>query len=263
MLLNALLGGMVGVVLALTGAGGGILAVPLLVFGAHLSMAQAGPIGLMAVALASLIGAVLGLRQGIVRYKAAALIAGAGMLASPWGLWLAHRLPNRPLVVMFALVLFWVAYRSFNQTHALAPADDHERPPCQINPATGRFFWTWATARVFVSAGVITGILSGLLGVGGGFVLVPVLRRYTDLSMQSIVATALAVIALVSSASVLASSAGGDFNWSVGLPFSAGAVAGVAGGRWLGRYLAGLHLSRAFAVVSGTAALLLLGKTFL
>ena len=260
MIVYGLLGAVVGVVLALTGAGGGILAVPLLIFCAHLGMAQAGPIGLLAVGLASMLGAVLGLRQGIVRYKAAALIAVAGMLASPFGLWLAHRLPNGPLLVLFAMVLIWVAYRSFHQAQGQRAGTDEARLPCQINPATGRFIWTWSSARVFVSVGAVTDLLSGLLGVGGGFVLVPVLRRYTGLGMQSIVATALAVIALVSCTSVLASSMGGHVNWQVGLPFSIGAIGGMLGGRWLGRFLHGAHLSRAFAGVALLAALLLLAK---
>lgn len=260
MILHAVLGCLVGVVLALTGAGGGILAVPLLVFGAHLSMAQAGPIGLLAVGLSSLLGAVLGLRDGIVRYKAAALIAMAGMLVSPLGLWLAQRLPNRPLALLFALVLAWVAYRSFQRAANPEDGADEPCPPCHINPATGRFVWTFATALIFVSVGMLTGLLSGLLGVGGGFVLVPVLHRYTDLPMKSIVATALAVIALVSIAGVLASNLGGHFNWGVGLPFSFGAIGGMLAGRWLGRFAKGAHLSRAFGSVAAFAALSLLYK---
>jgi uncharacterized membrane protein YfcA len=260
MILHAIFGCLVGVVLALTGAGGGILAVPLLVFGAQLSMAQAGPIGLMAVGLSSLLAALLGLRDGIVRYKAAALIALSGMLVSPLGLWLAQRLPNRPLALMFALVLLWVAYRSFQRAANPENAADEACPPCHINPATGRFVWTLATARIFVSVGMLTGLLSGLLGVGGGFVLVPVLHRYTDLPMKSIVSTALAVIALVSMAGVLASNLGGHFNWGVGLPFSCGAIGGMLVGRWLGQFAKGAHLNRAFGSVATLAALSLLYK---
>lgn len=80
------LGLVVGVILALTGAAGGILAVPLLVFGLQMSVAQAGPIGLLAVGTAAVLGAILGLREGIVRYRAALPIAGTGMLLSPLGL---------------------------------------------------------------------------------------------------------------------------------------------------------------------------------
>jgi uncharacterized membrane protein YfcA len=85
------LGGVVGLILALTGAGGGILAVPLLVFGAGATVAEAAPVGLMAVGMAATLGAVLGLRAGNVRYRAALLIAATGMLLSPAGLWIARR----------------------------------------------------------------------------------------------------------------------------------------------------------------------------
>ena len=60
-------GAAVGLVLALTGAGGGIIAVPLLVFGLDLPMRQAAPVGLLAVGLAAAVGAILGLREGLVR----------------------------------------------------------------------------------------------------------------------------------------------------------------------------------------------------
>ena len=66
-LISAGLGLIVGVILALTGAGGGILAVPLLVFGAGLRVAEAGPIGLLAVGMAAALGAGLGLKAGTVQ----------------------------------------------------------------------------------------------------------------------------------------------------------------------------------------------------
>jgi hypothetical protein len=79
------LGALVGLLLALTGAGGGILAVPLLVFALHLGVAEAAPIGLLAVGLAAAIGAALGLRDGIVRYRAAMLMGGLAMVARAAG----------------------------------------------------------------------------------------------------------------------------------------------------------------------------------
>ncbi len=87
LLLGSGLGVLIGVILALTGAGGGILAVPLLVFVLGLSMVQAAPIGLLAVGLAAAVGALLGLRQGIVRYRAAGFIAGIGILLTPVSRW--------------------------------------------------------------------------------------------------------------------------------------------------------------------------------
>jgi uncharacterized membrane protein YfcA len=261
------LGVIVGIILALTGAGGGIIAVPLLVFGVHLSLAQAGPIGLLAVSLAAGLGALMGLRAGIVRYKAALLIATTGMLLSPLGLWLAQRMPNQPLSVLFALVLFWVAWRSYHQgsQHAVQHLDQGDcraALPCQLNPDTGRFIWNAASVRTFILVGMAAGFLSGLLGVGGGFVLVPVLQRYTPLPMRSIVATSLAVIAMVSLSAVALSSLQGHFDWAIGWRFAAGALAGMLLGSYLSRFLAGPQLSKGFALLAMLVGLGLIGKAF-
>jgi uncharacterized membrane protein YfcA len=258
------LGLVVGVILALTGAGGGILAVPLLVFGIQMSVAEAGPIGLLAVGMAAALGAVLGLREGIVRYRAALLIAGSGMLLSPLGLWLAHRLDNRWLSVLFAMILLLVAFRTFRQaTQPAAAANVHAVHPCQRDGVTGRFIWTSSCARALALSGTAAGLLSGLLGVGGGFVMVPALQRYTDLAMRSVVATSLAVIALVSVTGVVASAATGGVVWSVALPFSAGALAGMLGGRLVSARLAGPHLQIGFAAVSAAVAVGMLLKSAL
>ncbi len=259
-----LLGLTVGIILALTGAGGGILAVPLLVFGAGLSIAEAAPIGLMAVGLAATLGAVMGLRSRIVRYKAALLIAGAGIVCSPLGLWLAQRTPNRPLTIVFAIVLLYVAFRVFQKSmpppaRTALPHSEHE-PPCRMNSTRGKLDWTAPCVRALALSGVVAGALSGLLGVGGGFVMVPALQRYTDLTTQSIVATSLAVIALVSASGVLASAASGHLQWVAALPFSGGALAGMLAGRLVAGRLAGPHLQKGFAIVSALVAVALLVK---
>ncbi len=269
MIIHLLLGSIVGVILALTGAGGGILAVPLLIFGAHLGMVQAGPIGLMAVGLAAAIGAVLGLRAGTVRYKAAALIATAGMIASPIGLWLAQHTPNRPLTGLFAVVLLFAAYRMYRkaassttQTIQSVPTG-HDLPPCRFDATIGMLNWTMPCARALTLAGTVAGLLSGLLGVGGGFVVVPALQRFTDLTPQSVLATSLAVIALVSVSGVIASAAGGQLSWIVAFPFSAAAIAGMLGGSLVFARLAGPQLQKTFAVISALVAMALIAKASL
>ncbi len=261
MILVVLLGVTVGVILALTGAGGGILAVPLLVFGAGMSMAEAGPIGLLAVGLAASLGAVMGLKNGTVRYKAALLIATAGIICSPLGLWLAQHTPNRPLTIMFACVLMYVAFRVFKRSLPTTKAPVATKPPpCVLDTQRGKLNWTAPCAWALTLSGVVAGGLSGLLGVGGGFVMMPALQRYTNLTTQSVLATSLAVIALVSMAGVAASSATGHLQWAVALPFSLGALFGMLGGRLIAARLAGPHLQRGFAAVSMLVAVALLIK---
>lgn len=251
------LGLAVGIILALTGAGGGILAVPLLVFGAGIGIAQAGPIGLLAVGMAALLGALLGLREGIVRYRAALLMAVAGMLLSPAGLWLAQRIDNRWLSVLFGLVLLYVGYRAVARALGREPAADQPpgRKSCVRAAADGRFIWTTPCARDLAASGALAGLLSGLLGVGGGFVMVPALQRCTDLDMKSVVATSLAVIALVSLGGVAASALAGTLAWPIALPFAAGALAGMLAGRALAARLAGPHLQAGFGTVSALVAI--------
>ncbi len=264
MIVVLLLGLTVGVILALTGAGGGILAVPLLVFGVGLSMAEAGPIGLLAVGLAATLGAVMGLKNGTVRYKAAILIAGAGIVCSPLGLWLAQRTPNRPLTILFAFVLMYVAFRVYQRS--LAPSTESKPPvtskppPCLLDVNRGKLNWTGPCAWALTVSGIVAGGLSGLLGVGGGFVMVPALQRYTNLTAQSVLATSLAVIALVSISGVAASSAAGHLQWAVAIPFSTGALVGMVGGRLIAARLAGPHLQKGFAAVSMVVAVALLVK---
>ncbi len=255
-LVHAGLGFAVGVILALTGAGGGVLAVPALVFGAHQQVAQAAPIGLLAVALAATMGAIFGLRAGIVRYRAAGVISATGMCLSPLGLWLAHRVDNAWLTLLFAGVLLVVAFRILWQSGKPVLPESREGPvSCVRSGATGRLIWTAPCARALAGSGAVAGLLSGLLGVGGGFVMVPALSRYTDLDVQSIVATSLAVVALVSLAGVVASLAADVMIWSVAVPFTLGAVAGMGAGRRGARRLAGPHIQRIFAIVSVVVAI--------
>ena len=266
MLISVGLGLIVGVILALTGAGGGVLAVPLLVFVVGLRVAEAGPIGLLAVGMAAALGAGLGLKAGTVRYKAALLMAGTGMLVSPFGIWLGNRVDNRGLSILFGIVLLLVAYRTFRQAHDQPAGDEQQRkrtPPCIRDSDSGRFIWTARCAGILASSGSVTGLLSGLLGVGGGFVLVPALQRYSDLAMPSIVATSLAVIALVSVTGVVSGAVAGNLNWMIAVPFCAGALAGMMGGRLISSRLAGPHLQYGFAAVSALVAAGMIGKSIL
>jgi uncharacterized protein len=243
MALTLTLGLAIGLVMGLTGAGGGVLAVPALVFGLGLTMPQAAPIAMVGVALAATVGAIEGLHRGTVRYRAAMFIAATGWPWSALGIALARRLPDLALRIVFVLVLAFVAWRQLRQTaqtaRAEAEADDAPRGTmAELNPATGRFIWNRRAFASFASIGAVTGLMSGLLGVSGGFVLVPLLSRSTRLDAPSLVGTSLMVGALVTSFGALAATLQGvPISWSVAGWFALALVAGLLAARRLSRRL--------------------------
>jgi uncharacterized membrane protein YfcA len=131
--------------------------------------------------------------------------------------------------------------------------------PCSFDPAVGRLRWTPRCARALGAAGFLAGVLSSMLGVGGGFVLVPSLMHVTDLDLPGVTATSLAVIALISAASVLVTWLSGQtIAWSLALPFAAGAMTGLLLGRRVAAFASPRGLRRTFAIVSlGVAGLLI------
>lgn len=262
-LISPALGILVGILMGLTGAGGGILSVPLLVFFLGLPIAEAAPIALCAVALASSIGAILGLRNKILRYKAAGFMAIFGLALSPLGLWLAPQIPNAPLQILFSLILLYVAIRLLSQArNELKGIAEPNRklPPCLMNPAIGKLQWTMPCARALTLSGSLAGFLSGLLGVGGGFIIVPALKRYTDLPVKSIVATSLGVLAIVTGGGAIFSAASGNLDLIVAAPFSLAALVGLLLGQLLGKKMNGPNVQLIFAVFTLLIALSLLIK---
>jgi uncharacterized protein len=256
----ALLGGLIGLVLAWTGAGGGLLAVPLLVLVLHLPLQEAAPLGLLAVGAASAVGALVGLRQGIVRYKAAALIGGMGMLAAPLGVALARQVHTQWLTLGFGLLMVGLALRALSASLGAPQAAGDKLPPCVADPAHGRLIWTSPCARALGLTGLLSGLLSGLVGVGGGFVIVPALGRYSDLSLPSIQATSLAVIALVSASAVTGAVAHGQVQPALAMAFAGTAVLALLAGRQVAARLPTAWLQQAFQWVSLLAGLVMVLK---
>ncbi|WP_114689341.1 sulfite exporter TauE/SafE family protein [Polynucleobacter necessarius] len=259
------LGIFVGLLMGLTGAGGGILSVPLLVFALGLSVAEAAPISLSAITLAAGVGVLLGLKNKILRYKAAVFMALFGLLLSPAGLWISQYTPNAPLLIVFSLLLFYVSIRMFLQASrnidGITPAP-RKPPPCLLNPTKGKLAWNVPCARALMLSGGLAGFLSGLLGVGGGLVIVPALKRYSDLPVQSIVATSLGVLAIVAGGGTLFSAASGNLNIVIAAPFSLGALLGILLGRSFGKKLSGPRLQQIFSILAFSVAISLSVKGF-
>lgn len=255
MTLTLMLGLAIGVVMGLTGAGGGVLAVPALAFGLGLTLAQAAPVAMVGVGLAAAVGTLEGLRRGTVRYRAAMFIAVMGWPFSALGVALAQRLPELTLRIVFVLVLAFVAWRQLHQTVQAARAEAQiAEPPtaaaAELDPATGRFIWNRRAFGSFACIGAVTGAMSGLLGVSGGFVLVPMLSRFTRLDAPSLVGTSLMVGALVTGFGALAAMHQGvAISWSITGWFAVALVLGLLAARGVSPRLPPQAMRHAFVTL--------------
>ncbi|GAB2885660.1 sulfite exporter TauE/SafE family protein [Paralcaligenes ginsengisoli] len=265
MLLVSFLGVFIGLVMGLTGAGGGILAVPALVVGLGFSMTSAAPVALMAVGISALVGTLDGLSKKIVRYKAALLMAILGALFSHLGITLAHIIPDLFLMTLFSAIMLLVAWRMFRQARQVknpVQPGASELKPCVLNPTTGKLHWTRRCASTLAGIGAVTGLFAGMLGVGGGFIIVPAFKRYTNIDMHSIVATSLAVIALVSMSTVAGIVLHGTRISGMGWNFVGAAVAGMVLGRLASPHIPSRLLQIGFSGIATLVAVIMLIKTY-
>lgn len=262
-LVSCSLGLFVGLVMSVTGAGGSIVSLPMLVFVFNLNMVAAAAISLLAVMLSASVAAVLGLRDGLVRYKAAGLLAMCGILIAPAGVWCAHKLPDQVLWVLFVLIMLTVAFRSFisstKQNYEMQ-AGKAVNSTCEVHPVTSRLLWTKSCARRLVFTGGLAGFLSGLLGLGGGFIIVPALRKVSNLESRMIIATSLTVVAIVSATSMITYAMQSSINWTIALPFVAGALMGMLTGRLFSHKIPGQISQRIFAIFTFLIAIVFIIK---
>ncbi|MNE21921.1 Sulfite exporter TauE/SafE [compost metagenome] len=167
---------------------------------------------------------------------------------------------------LFGVVMLIVAVRLLLQKQGSDAmcVETTMRTVGRIDPETGRFQWSWGTACLLGGIGAMTGFLTGLLGVGGGFVIVPMLRRFTNVSMHGVVATSLMVIALVGTGGiVIAQAHGAQIPVDITLLFALATAMGMLAGRQLADHLSGRQVQRGFAAVLLVVATGLLAQAIL
>lgn len=259
MILLIIEGMFIGMLLGLTGAGGGILAVPALMASQGWTVAEAAPVGLIAVTISAMLGTLQGLIQKNVRYRAAIWIA---LLAIPFahiGVYFSQVVPKTYLTVLFALVMCVVAFRLFFGQNVEQP-----NPMCRLNPNTGRFVWNKKTAFIFGFIGIIAGFLTGLLGVGGGFLIVPALKKTTNLNLNSIVCTSLMIIFLVGATTIgLHLLDGFCYPAKVTSIFVGSCIGGLLIGKQLLSKISPLWVQKTFAITVMCVACVLLYKSLI
>lgn len=225
------IGLLLGTLLGLTGAGGSLVALPLLL-SLHLPLRDAIGVSLGALGLSALIGAASRWRSGDVHLTPAILLIITGLPGSWIGQQLGQLINEFWLVLAFCLLVLWSAWRMWS--NAKLPEQSDKKP---LNRGMLVFIGLWV------------GILSGLMGVGGGFLIVPALLWFSPLTMLAAAATSMAVIAVVSGAGFLIYFSAANPPLSLLVGIAIGGSVGVLLGNKLATRLGGPTLQRIFAIM--------------
>ncbi|MEV8453340.1 sulfite exporter TauE/SafE family protein [Streptomyces sp. NPDC052095] len=227
-------GAVVGLALGGLGGGGSVLAVPALIYLLGFTPAAATTAALLIVIATSLTGLVAHAREGRVRWRTGGLFAAAGLVPAAVAGALSAHIPSWALTAAFAALAVVAGVRMI-RPRAGADAPDGARPS-----STGR------VARTGAGLGAVT----GFLGVGGGFLVVPALVTVVAVPMTSAVGTSLLVI-IVNSTAALATrlTTPTVLDWAVIAPFTAAAILGAWDGKRLAAKVSTAALQRIFGVV--------------
>ncbi|BCX50094.1 sulfite exporter TauE/SafE [Haloferula helveola] len=219
----------IGLSLGLTGAGGSILTLPVLVYFAGLPPKEAVGVSLFIVGAAALAGAIQRWRSGEFHGRAALMFGAAGMAGAAVGARFTGMVSEKALMVSFAVLMLVVAVRMLKgRTGEAEPEPDCRPGRCLV-------------------AGTGTGLLTGFIGVGGGFLLMPALMRYARLPIRTATGTSLAVISVNSMVGWLSHLPTSGGHWSVTALFAALAIVGTLAGKALSAKLPAKRLKQGFA----------------
>jgi uncharacterized membrane protein YfcA len=246
LMLGLLLSVAIGLSLGMFGGGGSIIAVPVLVYVLGVEVHQAIGMSLAVVGTTGLIAAILHYRRGTLRVKAGLLLSTSGMFGAYFGARLTYLLSPAMLLLVFAALMLLVA------TLMLIRQEHREPIQSSQQPSLGKM----------VLAGGSVGVVTGWLGVGGGFLIVPALVLFAHLPMQEAVGTSLFVITINSGAGLLGHWHHGSFDVRLALLVTVCAVLGTLAGVRLAHRASPTKLRQGFAVFVIAVALLVILKNY-
>lgn len=237
-LLGYALAALIGLSLGLLGGGGSILTVPIFVYVLGFDPKLAIPMSLPVVGATSLIGAASHWKAGNVRLKTAALFGVIAMAGAYAGARLSIFVSGSLQLALLAIVMLVAAVSMFRSARRDSRRVDSAAAPEGRAIALGLL--------VPVALGV--GLLTGLVGIGGGFLVVPALVLLARVPMKQAVGTSLLVIAMNSLSGSLGYLGQVRMPWAFMLAFTAVAAAGILAGTWLVRFVSQAALKQGFAV---------------
>ena len=231
------LGLTIGILLGLLGGGGSILAVPALVYGVGTPLAVAVPTSLLVVGISSATAVLPRLRQGQVAWRIAGVFGAAGAGAAFAGAAVNRLLDPRVVLVGFAALMVAAGVRMLREQ--LPAGGDCALPGGGVN-------WRGCLPKA-IGAGVVVGFLTGLFGVGGGFLIIPALVLLLGLPMTVAVGTSLVIIVINSVAGFAAHAGDAALDYRIALAFTAAAVVGSLASARVAARLPAERLRRWFA----------------
>lgn len=260
-------GFVIGFALGALGGGGSILAVPVLVYAAGQTPSEATTTSLLIVTGASLFGLVGHWRAGRVRPWAGVLFGLVGIGGSIAGTALNRQLDGDVLLAAFSVLILVAAWRMITGCASCTRVGEAAAIGGGATPSDPGVVHGGTTLRTRISAislrqavlvaaaGTGVGFLTGLFGVGGGFVIVPALTLVLGFSMPDAIGTSLLVIAINATVALAARGGVGAVDWAVALPFTLAAFIGVAAGVRAADRLPAQTLLRWFAALLVAVAL--------
>lgn len=192
-------GSFVGLSLGLTGGGGAVIAIPLLIYGLHFPYAEATVISLAVIGGTSLYGALLQTYKGHVLWLIGAILGLGGIPTVKIGKWISDNTPQQLLLFLFALLMTFIGLKMIFQ-HKL---NRNKGDKVRIHHKNAWEHLTPKRIAMLLFFGGIVGVLSGTFGIGGGFFFVPILDFVLKIPIEQATATSLVGIFLIAVSGVV------------------------------------------------------------
>ena len=255
---TAALGLVIGLVIGGLGGGGGALTVPALVYLLGLTAQDATTSSVLIVGISSLAGAVARIRD--LHWRTGLSFAAVGVPVAYLGSVLNHRVGEPVVLVTFAVVTVVAAVAMLVESRTAGGTDECVETPAPAPPLG--WAGTIVAARpsverrrmlvrvgTIVGCGAAVGFLTGFLGVGGGFLVLPVLVIALRMPVTAAIGTSLLIMVLNAAAALASRSGDLAVDWAVVVPFTLASVVGTLLGRRVADRLSGTALTRIFAVL--------------
>ena len=250
----------IGIVLGLIGGGGSILTVPVLVYLLYINPVTATAYSLFVVGVSALVGAIRNIQKGLVDFKTAIVFAIPAFIAVyATRKFLVPAIPdqlfeingflvtkNIAIMVFFAIIMFVAAISMIKSNGK------------KITSETTVVY----NYPLIIIEGIVVGLLTGIVGAGGGFLIIPALVLLAKLPMKKAVATSLLIIAIKSLIGFIGDVENLDIDWTFLLIFTTISVVGIFVGTWLNKFIDGKKLKKSFGWFVLAMALYIVFKEF-